>query len=147
MDSKDYIIKVRLSGEGNYIQKLKADFKKTIEDKILPDVKNFLNEALLYNHMNSNSSRTLDEFRTQNAGLITRGVLDAITKKNIDLDKSKVRVTKEPTMIDVDIQLILLKEEAFKPDIDPDMIVKKITSLDESKYQRIFNAAAKNLER
>ncbi len=145
--TEDYIIKVRLSGEGNYLQKLKTDFKKAMEGKVLPDVKKFLNEALLYNHMSDNSSRTLDEFRTQNAGLITRGVLDAITKKNIDLDKSEVRVTKEATMIDVDIQLRLLKEETFKSDVDPDTIVKTKTSLDESKYQLIFNAADKNFER
>lgn len=149
----EYEIKVKLTGKSSVYTDLQKHLKETVKNKVLPDVREFLTNALVFRNMlglgSHPMSRTLDDFRSQNAGLIVHGILDHVNLNNID-KKNKdtiVLASQNDTVTKVDINLILKPMAPVKAGditITPETIVKK--TFNPALVDEIFNKAARALK-
>jgi len=147
----EHVIKVKLTGKSGDYTKLKQNLNEAMNKKILPDVEEFLTSALLYRNIkglgNGSIVKSLGEFRSAHAGLITLGILDHVNKNNINLGvergeyKSSATITKSdhnlivdfkltlktPTDVNITTQTIVAK--TFNPTFVDDIFKKAATSL------------------
>jgi hypothetical protein len=114
----EYEIKVKLTGKSTIYPEFEKKLKETVGKKVLPDVREFLTNALLVRNMGFVGSqpklKPLGDFMSQNAGLLVQGILAHVNKNNIDYRakeggvlKTVVEFSKDAKVTKVNINLAL----------------------------------------
>lgn len=146
----EYEIKVRLTGKSSDYTKLKKDLNEAMDKKVVPGVKDFLTQALLFRNISGlglgTRYKTLDDFRAQNAGLLTVGLLDHVNKNNINKARSEVAITKNDMVLTTEIKLVLKPQAPEKEGIiiTSETIIRK--AFNPAFIDDIFNKAVKGLK-
>lgn len=150
-DQHVLIVKLNARDQGEKA-KLKKQIGKMIEGELTPAIESFLTSFLLYHPKNLTGKTTLESFWKNNAGIITKALIDNIDKASIDSKKSGVTVE--------DIRgTVKKKQVAIQASALPDTykalsdkkfseagIMRKIAGFDENKESQILNRAAKALK-
>lgn len=154
MFSKEVEIKVKIGLKKSNKENFVKDLKKSMDDKIMPAVNNFMKRALFYKDIKPGDRRDLATFRSQNAGILTAAIMDAVDKSKVNLRSPKDTIVEIKNLdnrpgIEIEISLStndsaskVFEEKKFSTED----ILEGVTHLSPSRVDRIFQDAAKKLK-
>jgi hypothetical protein len=151
---KERILKLKIRGTSEDLQNYKKNLKKAIDDKILPEMKGFLKEFLLGKGLRPGQHYRWDRFYSQNAGIITKAIMDRADKNKINLLDSGTEISVENLPpgkkgVQVVLNAKVAKEAArlfTEKKFSLEAVIRRIYNFDEATAKEISEDVAKDLK-
>lgn len=143
MAKKYHEITIKLGKiEGN---KLKNEISDIIKDEVSKDMEESARKLLLYRKMKPGQSRDIPTFKLQNAGFLSRGVIENLDMSGAKIGKgSESRVNINKTDKGSEVEILVESDPDAKDrydDYTPDAILRDISDLDPATASRIIEEA------